>query len=82
METTLTIQQVAEEMGLSIDTLRYYERIGLLELEERQRVLEQRMRQHADRDAAAHPGDASARRNGEPTTSICPRDATINARPG
>jgi len=31
METTLTIQQVAERTGLSIDTLRYYERIGLLE---------------------------------------------------
>ncbi len=31
METTLTIQQVAHETGLSIDTLRYYERIGLLE---------------------------------------------------
>ena len=31
METELTIQQVAERTGLSIDTLRYYERIGLLE---------------------------------------------------
>jgi DNA-binding transcriptional MerR regulator len=31
METALTIQQVAERTGLSIDTLRYYERIGLLE---------------------------------------------------
>jgi len=31
METTLTIQQVAQQTGLSIDTLRYYERIGLLE---------------------------------------------------
>jgi DNA-binding transcriptional MerR regulator len=31
METTLTIQQVAHQTGLSIDTLRYYERIGLLE---------------------------------------------------
>ena len=31
METGLTIQQVAHRMGLSIDTLRYYERIGLLE---------------------------------------------------
>jgi len=31
METTLSIQQVAELTGLSIDTLRYYERIGLLE---------------------------------------------------
>ncbi len=31
METTLTIQQVARQTGLSIDTLRYYERIGLLE---------------------------------------------------
>lgn len=30
METTLTIQQVARQTGLSIDTLRYYERIGLL----------------------------------------------------
>ena len=27
----LTIQQVAQQTGLSIDTLRYYERIGLLE---------------------------------------------------
>lgn len=31
METGLTIQQVAKMTGLSIDTLRYYERIGLLE---------------------------------------------------
>lgn len=31
METALSIQQVAELTGLSIDTLRYYERIGLLE---------------------------------------------------
>jgi DNA-binding transcriptional MerR regulator len=31
METELTIQQVAQQTGLSNDTLRYYERIGLLE---------------------------------------------------
>ncbi len=31
METELTIQQAAQQTGLSIDTLRYYERIGLLE---------------------------------------------------
>ena len=31
METRITIQQVAQQTGLSIDTLRYYERIGLLE---------------------------------------------------
>ena len=31
METEFSIQQVAEITGLSIDTLRYYERIGLLE---------------------------------------------------
>ncbi len=31
MDTELTIQQVAQQTGLSIDTLRYYERIGLLE---------------------------------------------------
>ncbi len=31
METTFSIQQVAELTGLSIDTLRYYERIKLLE---------------------------------------------------
>jgi DNA-binding transcriptional MerR regulator len=31
METALTIQQVAKQTGLSIDTLRYYERIRLLE---------------------------------------------------
>src|SRR6266702_6301532 len=31
METGQTIQQVAQQTGLSIDTLRYYERIGLLE---------------------------------------------------
>ena len=31
MDTGLTIQQVAHQTGLSIDTLRYYERIGLLE---------------------------------------------------
>ncbi len=30
METELSIQQVASRTGLSIDTLRYYERIGLL----------------------------------------------------
>ena len=31
METGLTIKQVSQQTGLSIDTLRYYERIGLLE---------------------------------------------------
>ncbi len=31
METELTIQQVAEKTGLSVHTLRYYERNGLLE---------------------------------------------------
>src|SRR5260370_1908450 len=31
METAFSIQQVAELTGLSIDTLRYYERIGLIE---------------------------------------------------
>jgi DNA-binding transcriptional MerR regulator len=31
METAFSIQQVAESTGFSIDTLRYYERIGLLE---------------------------------------------------
>ena len=31
METGLTIQQVAQQTGLSIDTLRYYERIRLIE---------------------------------------------------
>ncbi len=31
METEFSIQQVAQQTGLSIDTLRYYERIGLLE---------------------------------------------------
>jgi len=31
METTFSIQQVAQITALSIDTLRYYERIGLLE---------------------------------------------------
>jgi DNA-binding transcriptional MerR regulator len=31
METEFSIHQVAELTGLSIDTLRYYERIGLLE---------------------------------------------------
>jgi DNA-binding transcriptional MerR regulator len=30
METELTIQDVAKRTGLSIDTLRYYERIGLI----------------------------------------------------
>ncbi|HEU5439291.1 MAG TPA: MerR family transcriptional regulator [Ktedonobacterales bacterium] len=30
MDTGFTIQQVAQRSGLSIDTLRYYERIGLL----------------------------------------------------
>ncbi|GAX40776.1 MerR family transcriptional regulator [Tolypothrix sp. NIES-4075] len=32
METELTIQQVATLTGLSVHTLRYYERNGLLEL--------------------------------------------------
>src|SRR5690348_15863525 len=31
METEFSIQQAAQHTGLSIDTLRYYERIGLLE---------------------------------------------------
>lgn len=31
METEFSIQEVAEITGLTIDTLRYYERIGLLE---------------------------------------------------
>ena|SRR5436305_1890569 len=31
METDLSIQEVARETGLSIDTLRYYERIELIE---------------------------------------------------
>jgi DNA-binding transcriptional MerR regulator len=31
VDTILTIKQVAQQTGLSIDTLRYYERIGLLE---------------------------------------------------
>ena len=31
MDTELSIQQVARETGLSIDTLRYYERIELIE---------------------------------------------------
>lgn len=35
METAFTIQQVAQRTGLSLDTLRYYERIGLLEPVER-----------------------------------------------
>jgi DNA-binding transcriptional MerR regulator len=35
METELSIQQVSQQTGLSIDTLRYYERIGLIEPVER-----------------------------------------------
>lgn len=31
MDTTFSIQQVSELTGLSLDTLRYYERIGLLD---------------------------------------------------
>ncbi|MBA2679574.1 MAG: MerR family transcriptional regulator [Ktedonobacteraceae bacterium] len=31
METELSIQQVAQQTSLSIDTLRYYERIGLID---------------------------------------------------
>src|SRR5689334_15886809 len=31
MELAFSIQQVAEQTGLSVDTLRYYERIGLIE---------------------------------------------------
>ncbi|WP_201374327.1 MerR family DNA-binding transcriptional regulator [Ktedonobacter robiniae] len=31
METNFSIQQVAQQTGLSSDTLRYYERIGLIE---------------------------------------------------
>ena len=37
METDLSIQEVARETGLSIDTLRYYERIGLLPYADRDR---------------------------------------------
>jgi DNA-binding transcriptional MerR regulator len=31
MQTELSIQQVSQQTGLSIDTLRYYERIGLID---------------------------------------------------
>ena len=31
METELSIQQVAQQTGLSIETLRYYEHIGVIE---------------------------------------------------
>lgn len=46
METGLTIQQVAGLTGLSIDTLRYYERIGLLEPVERASSGHRRYTQH------------------------------------
>ena len=46
METGLTIQQVAQLTGLSIDTLRYYERIGLLEPVGRARSGHRRYTQH------------------------------------
>ena len=46
METGLTIQQVAQQTGLSIDTLRYYERIGLLEPVERAENGHRRYTQH------------------------------------
>ncbi len=46
METGLTIQQVAQQTGLSIDTLRYYERIGLLEHVNRTESGHRRYMQH------------------------------------
>jgi DNA-binding transcriptional MerR regulator len=46
METGLTIQQVSQKTGLSIDTLRYYERIGLLEPIERANNGHRRYTQH------------------------------------
>ena len=46
METGLTIQQVAQQTGLSIDTLRYYERIGLLEPVRRAQNGHRRYTQH------------------------------------
>ena len=46
METGLTIQQVAQQTGLSIDTLRYYERIGLLEPVARAQNGHRRFTQH------------------------------------
>src|SRR5947209_3526573 len=46
METGLTIQQVAQQTGLSIDTLRYYERIGLLETVGRAQNGHRRYTQH------------------------------------
>jgi DNA-binding transcriptional MerR regulator len=46
METELTIQQVAQRTGLSIDTLRYYERIGLLETVRRAQNGHRRYTQH------------------------------------
>jgi DNA-binding transcriptional MerR regulator len=46
METGLTIQQVAQQTGLSIDTLRYYERIGLLERVERDQNGHRRYTRH------------------------------------
>src|SRR5262245_7906083 len=46
METELTIQQVSQQTGLSIDTLRYYERIGLLEPVARAKNGHRRYTQH------------------------------------
>jgi len=46
METELTIKQAAQQTGLSIDTLRYYERIGLLEPVERMQNGHRRYTQH------------------------------------
>lgn len=46
METQLTIQQVSQQTGLSIDTLRYYERIGLLEPVARAKNGHRRYTQH------------------------------------
>lgn len=46
MEIGLTIQQVSERTDLSIDTLRYYERIGLLEPIERTQSGHRRYTEH------------------------------------
>ena len=46
MEAALTIQQVAQRTGLSVDTLRFYERIGLLEPIQRAQSGHRRYTQH------------------------------------
>jgi len=65
MERTYTIKEAAEQTGVSAHTLRYYERIGLLEPIQREASGRRRYRDgdlefpdHAASDRHADPGHA------------------------